>query len=83
MHHSAANLGCYQDLYGRDHDAIGRGGRFALRRRSGTTFSLSQGAVYTHTHTLTITCTCYHDVNSGIQDLEIYSHADSLSLSSS
>ena len=30
--------------------------------------------------TLTITCTCYYDVINGIQDLKIYSHADSLSL---
>ena len=30
--------------------------------------------------TLTITCTCCYDVISGIQDLKIYSHADSLIL---
>ena len=31
-----------------------------------------------HTHTLTITCTCCYDVINRIQDLKIYSHADSL-----
>ena len=34
-----------------------------------------------HSHTLTITCTCCYDVINGIQDLKIYSHADSLSAS--
>ena len=33
------------------------------------------------THTLTITCTCCYDMINGIQDLKIYSHADSHSCS--
>ena len=41
----------------------------------------SKVTVYTHTHTLTITCTCCYDVINGIQDLKIYSHADSLIIS--
>ena len=39
----------------------------------------SEVTAYTHTHTLTISCTCCYDVINGIQDLKIYSHADSLS----
>ena len=34
-----------------------------------------------HTHIPTISCTCCYDEIKGIQDLKIYSHADSLSLS--
>ena len=34
-----------------------------------------------HTHTLTISCTCCYDEIKGIQDLKIYSNADSLILS--
>ena len=36
---------------------------------------------HTHTHTVTIPCTCCHDEIKGIQDLKIFSHADSLILS--
>ena len=35
---------------------------------------------HSHTHILTISCTCCYDEIKGIQDLMIYSHADSLIL---
>ena len=36
---------------------------------------------YSHSHTLAITCTCCYDEIKRTQDLKIYSHADSLILS--
>ena len=44
----------------------------------------SQSLTITHNHslTLTISCTCCCDEIKGVQDLKIYSHADSLILSS-
>ena len=45
--------------------------------------SLTRSSLDTHNHRLThtIACTCCYDGIKGIQDLKIYSHADSLTLS--